>query len=299
LVLAALVLAVELAGALVGRSVALLADAGHIGADALSLLLAYLAARQAQKAPTPQRSFGYHRATILAALMNALVLVLLSLALGWAAVGRLVHPVFPQPGWMGGTALVAFLLNVLIASRLLPHRHDLSARSVLLHYLGDAAASLGVAAAAAAAALFHVAWVDPAVSLAIAAAILAGGIPLVRRTVDILMEGTPSDLDPEEVALAIAGSPGIQGVHDLHIWNLGEHQRLLTCHVLVEDMQVRESRELLERLARTLRQRYGIEHATFQVEAQGSCPEDHDCALGQDVRPKAARAAGSRRSSGR
>lgn len=283
LVLAALVLLVEIGGAVLGRSLALLADAGHIFADTLSLLLAYLAARQTRRMPTPEKSFGYHRATILAAFVNALALVVLSVALAIAAIGRLLHPVLPEPFWMGGSALIAFLLNSLVAGRLFPHRHGLSAQSVFLHYAGDAAASLGVAVAALFVWLGHLAFVDPLASLVIAGFIVRTSIPLIRQTVDILMEGTPRGIDPAAVREAILSAPGIRGVHDLHIWNLNEQQRVLTCHVLIEDMRVRESRELLQHLSERLAERFAIAHATFQVETPGSCADGDDCVFTVDT----------------
>jgi cobalt-zinc-cadmium efflux system protein len=299
LFLAAVVLLVELAGALEGHSVALLADAGHIFADMLSLLLAYLAAHQSQRAPTPTKSYGYARATIIAAFLNALVLVLLAFGLAGAAVERLLHPVLPQPFWMGGAALVALILNLLVAARLYPHRQGLSARSVFLHYAGDAAASFGVALAAVVVLIWHVAFVDPLASLVIAFLIVRGGVPLVRQTFDILMEGTPSDVDPTEVAAVMATVPGVHGVHDLHIWNLAERQALLSCHVQVDDMRVEEASALLNRIAELLRDRFGIAHATLQVEAPGACVSGDDCSFDQASRPSRRAASGPRTGSAR
>jgi cobalt-zinc-cadmium efflux system protein len=270
LVAATLVLAVEVAGGILGRSLALFADAGHIFADTLSLLLALFAERQSRRSPTPRMTFGYHRANILVALLNGLVLVALAVGLAVAAVGRLLHPVLPQPGWMGGSAALALVLNVAVAARLFPHRHDLSARSVFLHYLS----SVGVVAAAAVIAVVHLSFLDPLVSLLIAAFMVRTTLPILREAVGILMEATPAGLDLEEVARTILTTPGIRGVHDLHVWNLGEHQRLITCHVLIDDMPVQASQRLLQELSATLARRFAIDHATFQLETPGFCVDD-------------------------
>jgi cobalt-zinc-cadmium efflux system protein len=290
----AAVLLVELAGAYFGRSVALLADAGHIATDILAVGLTYMATGLAGRAPTERRSFGYERAVILAAFVNALLLFVLAGGLAVAAVGRLLHPALPRPAVMGGAALVALALNLFVTAGLFGHRHEIALRSVLLHYAGDAAGSLGVLLAAGAVFAFHWPWVDPAVSLAIAALIVLGGVSIVRRAVDILMEGAPGHLDPRRVAEAICRAPGVLGVHDLHIWNVGEAQTLLTCHVVVENMSVEESQRLLEALAERLRREHGIDHATFQAEVDAACA---GCPFVQ-AQPSWARTAGSRRAGG-
>jgi cobalt-zinc-cadmium efflux system protein len=267
----------EVVAGLLAGSLALLGDAAHLGTDAATLGLAWYATAQASRRPTPRRSFGFHRTGILAATVNGVALVAVACALAAAAIGRLRHP-SPVSGLpmlaVGGLAL---LLNGALGAYLLGAGDELSIRSAALHVAGDALASAGVVVGGAV--LLTTGWgaADPLVSLAIAALIAVAAVSVLREAVHILSEGTPRDLDAEEVRRAILATPGVEDVHDLHIWSLDRHHRMLSAHVGVGDRPLSEVTGILRCLEAGLCSRFAIEHATLQpecptcLEASGPC----------------------------
>ncbi len=279
------ILAVEIAGGVASHSLALLSDAGHMLTDVLSLALAAYAARIARRGPTPQHSYGFHRAGILAALANAALLVLVAGAVLVDAVGRLHRPGPVTPWIMVAVAAAALAGNLYIGLRLGDHadhhgHHDLNVRGAWLHVMGDAAASAGVLVAGLLIALTHHLWWDPVTSIGIALLIAWGAVGLVRRTAHVLMEGTPPGIEPAAVAAAITEDPAVRSVHHLHVWSLDSRRLALSGHLVVGDLRLSETEGVLRRVGAELQRRFGIAHTTLQLESEqeaGACAQG-DCA---------------------
>ena len=264
----------------IANSLALLSDAGHNLADALALLISWFALWLARRPADARRTFGYHRAGILAALVNAVSLVVIALLIFWEAVQRLRSPEPVAGGLMIGVAVAAVLLNVVIALWLRDAaRHDLNVRSAYLHMVGDAVSALGVAVAGAVVAATGVTVADPAVSFLIAGLILWSAWGVLSEAVNVLLEAAPKGLDTAALGRAVAEVPGVQGVHDLHVWTVGSGIIACSCHVLVAEQAVRDGQQVLRAVVAVLRERFGIAHTTVQVEVEGCKPDDLYCTL--------------------
>jgi cobalt-zinc-cadmium efflux system protein len=261
----------EVVGGLLTGSLALLADAGHMLSDNLSLGLALFAAWLAGRPATPERSFGYQRAEILAALFNGVTLVAISIWIFIEAYSRLREPPEVLGGWMLAVAALGLLVNtvgVLILSR--SEGDNLNVQGALRHVIADALGSVGAIVAALVIILTGWRYADPLVSVAIGLLILASSWSLLRDSTNILLEATPRSIDAEEVGRRMAGAEGVVEVHDLHIWTITSGFPALSAHVLVgqsEDCHARR-RDLEDLLARE----YGISHTTLQVDHVG----DHE-----------------------
>jgi cobalt-zinc-cadmium efflux system protein len=262
---------VEVVGGLLTGSLALLADAGHMLSDNLSLGLALFAAWLAGRPATPERSFGYQRAEILAALFNGVTLVAISIWIFIEAYSRLREPPEVLGNWMLAVAALGLLVNIvgaLILSR--SGGEDLNVQGALRHVIADALGSVGAIVAALVIILTGWRYADPLVSVAIGLLILASSWSLLRDSTNILLEATPRSIDAEEVGRRMAGAEGVVEVHDLHIWTITSGFPALSAHVLVsqrEDCHAR--RRDLEKL---LEHEYGISHTTLQVDHVG----DHE-----------------------
>jgi cobalt-zinc-cadmium efflux system protein len=262
---------VEVVGGLLTGSLAMLADAGHMLSDNLSLGLALFAAWLAGRPATPERSFGYQRAEILAALFNGVTLVVISTWIFTEAYSRLREPPEILGGWMLAVAALGLLVNIagaLILSR--SESENLNVQGALRHVVADALGSVGAIVAALVIVLTGWRYADPLASVAIGLLILASSWSLLRDSTNILLEATPRGIDAEEVGRNMAGAEGVVEVHDLHIWTITSGFPALSAHVLVgqsEDCHAR--RRDLEKL---LEQEYGISHTTLQVDHVG----DHE-----------------------
>jgi cobalt-zinc-cadmium efflux system protein len=262
---------VEVIGGLLTGSLALLADAGHMLSDNLSLGLALVAAWLAGQPATPEKSFGYKRAEILAALANGVTLVAISIWIFVAAYSRLQEPPEILGGWMLAIAALGLLVNAagaLILSR--SAQESLNAQGAFRHVVADALGSIGVMVAALVIVLTGWRYADPLVSVAIGALILASSWSLLRDSTNILLEATPRGIDAEDVGRKMASAEGVVEVHDLHIWTITSGFPALSAHVLVgqsQDCHARR-RDLEDLLARE----YGISHTTLQVDHVG----DHE-----------------------
>jgi cobalt-zinc-cadmium efflux system protein len=258
----------EVIGGLVTGSLALLADAGHMLSDALSLGIALFAVWLSGRPATPNRSFGYKRAEILAALFNGATLVAISIWIFVEAYRRFFEPPEILGGWMLAVAALGLVVNV--AGAVILWRsggESLNLQGALRHVLADVLGSVG--AIAAALVILATGWwyADPIISVLIGLLVLASSWRLVRDSINILLEGTPPDIDAGEVGRSMAGIPGVAEVHDLHVWTITSGFPALAAHVLVgrdEDCHARR-RDLEEVLARE----YGIEHTTLQVDHVG------------------------------
>jgi cobalt-zinc-cadmium efflux system protein len=260
-------IAVELAAGVTVNSLALIGDAWHNTTDVLALGVTWLAIRLMRRPPDSLRTFGYHRVGILAALGNSVLLGVVTLQLFLEAFRRLWHP---SPPIGGGVILVVaavgVVLNGTVAWILRRTGSDLNLRGAFLHMLGDALISLAVVGAGACLLLTGWAWPDPAAGLLVGVYILIEAWRIAREAVNVLMEGTPKDLDLVEVSAAIARVPGVREVHHLHVWSLNEELTALSCHVIVDDQPVSAGGLLVSRIERALRDRFRISHATVQLE---------------------------------
>lgn len=269
-------IAVELTAGVLVNSLALMGDAWHNLTDVLGLLIAWFAVRQVRRPADSARTFGYHRAGILAALGNSLLLGVVTFNLLLEAYHRLRQPLLSaDQGWViMGVAAVGVVINGAVAFALRQSGRDLNLRGAFLHMLGDALVSLAVVLAGAAMLTTGWAWPDPVAGILVGAFILVGAWRIVREAVNVLMEGAPRDLDLLAVSEAIAGVPGVRGVHHLHVWCLSSDLTALSCHVVVEDQPVSAGGLLLGRIQQELKDRFGISHATIQLESAVHAPTD-------------------------
>lgn len=281
--LTAAILVVEFVGGLLSHSLALLSDAGHVLTDVVALGLAWFAMAQAERPANERRTFGYHRVGILVALFNGLSLVVIALLIGYEAYQRLLAPTHVHPGIMAPAALVAIAVNLFIARRLHDGGEHLNTRAALLHTLGDIGASAAVVVGAGVIALTGATWVDPVISVAIAALIAFGSLRLIVETVDILMESTPADISTEAVARDICHVKGVRAVHDLHVWTITSGMRALSCHAVINDIPPSASADILDRVTAMLRARYTITHATVQFESEAHESHEGFCACESGV----------------
>lgn len=260
---AAYVLA-ELIGGLVANSLALLADAGHMLTDIMALSLAMVAAWSARRPPDPSRTYGYQRVEILAALFNGVALSVIALFIFLEAWERVRQPPDVDHVLMALIAGGGLVVNIIGARLLHRHQHGLNLRAAYLHVLGDLLGSVGTLAAAASIGIFGWRWADPAVSAVIAGIIVFSAIRLVFESVNVLLEGAPDHLDTEEVRACLLGLPGVADVHELHLWSLGGGSPLLSAHLVLDHSLT--SAKVLRRATDLLSERFGITHATLQLE---------------------------------
>ncbi|WP_091735100.1 cation diffusion facilitator family transporter [Phenylobacterium immobile] len=255
-------------------SVALLADAGHNLSDVLSLMLAWGATVLARRAPAGRRTYGLRKATILASLANAVLLMVAVGAIASEAVRRFAEPTAVQTTLVMITAALGVMLNGVTAMLFFKGQHDdLNQKGAFLHMAGDAAVSLAVVAGAGVMALTGWAWIDPTLSLAIAAVIVLSGWSLLRDSTDLALDAAPRGVDVAAVRRYLEGLPGVTGVHDLHIWAMSTTETALTAHVtrpMTDDGDA-----FLHAVGDALRTRFRIGHTTLQVEAGDSA----DCRL--------------------
>ncbi|HEX5956928.1 MAG TPA: cation diffusion facilitator family transporter [Solirubrobacterales bacterium] len=265
LVLTATFTVVEVAGGLVAGSLALLADAAHMLSDNASLGIALFAAWLAGRPAGPSRTFGYRRAEILAALFNGVTLVALSIWIFIEAAERLGDPPEVEAGLMLGIAVAGLLVNLAAARILQRHSAEsLNVSAALRHVLADLLGSLGVIVAAVVILTTGWEYADPAVSVLIGVLVLGSSLGILRDSTQILLEGSPPGTDVQEVGRAMAGMAGVTQVHDLHVWTITSGFPALAAHVLVgRDVDCHLKRLELEAM---LRDRFGLEHTTLQVD---------------------------------
>jgi cobalt-zinc-cadmium efflux system protein len=254
--------AVEAIGGYVAGSLALLSDAGHMLTDAASLGLALFAHRIAQRPPSARASYGYARAEVLAAFINALAMLLIVGAIVFEAVRRLVAPEPVRGGMVLVIAVIGLGVNIVCALLLSRAKGSVNARAALLHVMGDLLGS--VAAIAAGAVILLTGWmpIDPILSIVVSLLILRSTWQLLRQTTGVLMEAVPAHLDFEAIGSALAGLPGVRGVHDLHVWAMGTGAVALSAHVGLTDGA--RWHVTLAAAQRMLRERYQITHVTLQ-----------------------------------
>jgi cobalt-zinc-cadmium efflux system protein len=270
----------EAAAGLWANSLALLTDAAHNVTDVVALGLAWYALRLAHRPASPNKTYGYHRAAILVALVNATGLIIVALVIFYEAYRRLMAPVAVQAGVLTGTGIVALLVNVGTAWLLARGReNDLGLRSAFVHLAADAAASLGAVLAGIGIMLTGLTALDPMVSALIGLLIIVNGWGIVRETVDILLEATPADVDMRLMVGDLQRIKGVRGVHDLHVWSIDQQVRALSAHILVDDVSIRDGSAIQRQINHMLQEHYSIGHATLQLECAGCEPDRLYCEL--------------------
>lgn len=271
---------VEAVFGVLSNSLALLTDAGHNLSDVLGLLLAWGAATLAKKRPSARRTYGYSRATIIASLFSGLLLMGAVGAIGWEAVNRLMLPAEPAGRTIMIVAAIGVVVNTATALFFISGKdHDLNIRGAFLHMAADAAVSLGVVASGALILYFGFTWIDPVISLVIAAVIFLSTWGLLRDSLNLAVDAVPRNVDPEAVRAYLSGLPGVQAIHDLHIWPMSTTDTALTAHMVMEVFP--QGDEFLNDIAVVLQERFSINHPTIQLERQDggvTCHQALHCA---------------------
>jgi cobalt-zinc-cadmium efflux system protein len=284
LIATAVFVVVEFIAGIEAHSLALLSDAGHNFTDALALLLALFGFYLQAKPANAVKTFGYHRAGVLTAFVNALTLVALSAWIFYESYERLVSPRPVHETMMMIVAGAGLVLNGGIMWGLrVARRHDINIRSAFVHMLGDLVGSIGIILGAAAIRYTGWARIDPILSILIGALIIWTAWDIIKESLNILLEGLPRGLELQSVITAMRQVEGVQDVHDLHIWSLGSTTRALSCHVLIEDLPPSTSEGTLRRLNDLLAERFGIHHTTVQFEHMNCVVSENGCVIPVDV----------------
>jgi len=271
LALTGLILIAEVVGGLLTGSLALLSDAAHIFLDILALAMSYIALRVAALPPDDRHTYGFHRWQVIAALANGATLILVAFGIFREAWARFREPAPVLAGPMLAVAVAGLLVNLIVILVLRQHHHDdLNVRSAFLHVVGDALSSLGVIAAGIIMLLTGWTVADPIVSALIGLVILLGSGRVLRESLHILVEGTPTGISATQVAQAMSEAAGVEGVHDLHIWTVSPGYVALSAHVVLADQSLTEAERIREALRQILGERFGIHHTTVQLEC-GHC----------------------------
>jgi cobalt-zinc-cadmium efflux system protein len=258
------------------HSLALISEAGHNVSDLLAIILSFVAVYFQARPATDQKTFGYQRAGVLAAFLNAVTLVVLSAWIAAEAIHRIAAPVAVQPRLMMYVAAAGVLMNGTVAALLWRFSGDVNIRSVFLHMLGDTLSTAAVIAGGAAILFTGITWIDPILSLLIAGMIVWSSVSIIRETLNILLEGTPRSMRLTEIRDAMASVTGVLDVHDLHVWSLGSQSHALASHVTIAEMPMSECSDILTGINCALRDRFHITHTTIQFETTG-CETTHGC----------------------
>jgi len=274
----------EIVGGVLSNSLALLSDAGHMFTDTLALALSFFAMKFAGMPATEKKTFGFYRLEILAALLNGITLVLISLYIMYEAYQRILNP---QP--VAGTlmlivAVIGLIVNIVGALFLVKHHEtNLNIRGAFLHIIGDAISSVGVIIGGIV--ILYTGWylIDPILSILIALGIIAGAIGLVSESVSILLESAPSHINIAAVAGEIAKIDGVREAYHVHVWTITSGVYALSAHVIIDDRPVSGSRVLLDAITQRLTDRFKIMHSTIQLECE-RCDEGGSCSLPADIK---------------
>jgi cobalt-zinc-cadmium efflux system protein len=268
---------VEAVYGVLAQSMALLADAGHNLSDVLALGVAWGASALSRREPSARFTYGLRSTSILAAMFNAALLLLVTGGIAWEAVQRLADPVDVSGQTVVWVALLGIVINGTSAVFFAGHRHDANARAAFLHLVADAAVSAGAMLAGAAILVTGWAWLDPAVGLAIAAVIVAGTWGLLRDAIGLALDAVPGHIDAQAVRAYLSGLAGVKEVHDLHIWGMSTTETALTAHLVMPAGHPGDG--YLATVCSELRGRFRVQHATLQIEKGDTA---HPCPLASD-----------------
>jgi cobalt-zinc-cadmium efflux system protein len=272
LIATALVALLEFWGGALSHSLALTSDAVHVCTDVLALALALLAAIGAARPADPRRTFGYGRVEVLGALVNGSLLLVATVAIVYEAARRFATPVEPSAALMALVAAIGLGVNGGIGLFLRrTGERDLNVRAVLFHVFGDALGAGAVIVGGIAIAFTRLAWIDPLLSLFVAAIIVVGVVRVLRDAGDVLLESVPSDVDAGRLTRHIERIAGVTGVHDLHVWSIGSGSYALSAHVLLDDRRLSEAAEVLRDIDECMKTHFGVAHVTIQFECE-NCP---------------------------
>ncbi len=260
------------------HSLALLSEAGHNLSDFFALLLSLVAVYLHSRPPSSTKTYGYHRAGVLAALANAVSLVAVSFFIFYEAFRRLQSPQQVRAGVMIGVAAAGVVMNGVIALLLYRSGRDINIRSAFLHEVGDTLSTAAVIAGGWAIMTTGQYWIDSVLSVAIGVLILWSGFGIVRETLNILLEGTPRGVKLEQVEAAMRTIDGVNDVHDLHVWSIGSETRALSCHISIADIPPSASERILRDVKECLREEFHIVHTTIQFE-NVVCEVAHGCVI--------------------
>ncbi len=278
LALTAVYVFVLVAAGVRAHSLALISEAGHNVSDLLALLLSWVAVVMQTRPPNHSATFGYHRAGVVAAFLNALALAAISFFIFYEAAKRLYAPQAVHPTLMMVVAAIGIALNGVIALALYRTSRDVNIRSAFVHQLGDTMSTAAVLVGGAVIAETGQQWVDPALSFGIGALILWSSYDIVKETLNILLEGTPRGMEVRRILDAIRAVEGVNDVHDLHVWSLGSETHALSCHIAIADIPPSESEAILRRVQERLREKFRIDHTTIQFE-HAECDVAHGCVI--------------------
>jgi len=279
-----LMMVAEVIGGLLSNSLALLSDAGHMLTDNLALLLSFFAMTFASLPATDRKTFGFYRLEILAAFVNGIVLVLISLYIIYHAYLRMIHPQPVQGMLMLAIAVIGLVANIIGALFLFKHSHtSLNIRGAYLHIVGDALSSVGVVIGGVI--ILYTGWylIDPILSIMISLVIIFGAWSLVKESVNILLESAPAHINIDTIAAEIAKIKGVREAYHIHLWSITSCVYALSAHVLIDDQMVSGSRELNDRIRMLLSEKFKILHSTIQLECE-KCDMNPSCSLPDDVR---------------
>ncbi len=291
LVATAVFVVVEFIAGIQAHSLALLSDAGHNFTDGLALLLAWFGLYLQAKPANEVKTFGYHRAGVLTAFINALTLVALAVWIFYESYQRLLSPLAVHETVMMAVAGAGLVLNggIMWGLRVARH-HDINIRSAFVHMLGDLLGSIGIVVGAVA--IRYTGWqqIDPLLSMLIGVLIIWTAWDIIKESLNILLEGLPRGLELQSVISAMRGVEGVLDVHDLHIWSLGSNTPALSCHVLIEDLPPSASERTLRRINDVLCARFHISHTTVQFEHVSCAVSESGCVIPVDVEESHSRA---------
>ena len=279
IVLNLLITLAQIIGGIISGSLALISDAIHNLSDSVSVILAYIAQVLSQKPCTKKSTFGYKRAEILAAFINSLALIGISVFLVFEAVDRLLNPEEVNAFWMFWLGLLGLLANGISVLILEKEKHkNINIKAAYLHLLGDALTSLAVIAGAVLIWLFNVLWIDSAVTILISVYLFVHTLKLLKQSVNILMQMAPADFDRTKIEQSLLNIAEIKNIHHIHVWNLTDKIVHFECHVLLEnDLNVSETNQLFEAARKILHDDFDIEHVTIQFEFEPAFGKNCAC----------------------
>ncbi len=270
LALTAAFVLVEVIAGIFGNSLALLTDAAHNFTDVIALGLSWYALKIATKPANAGKTFGYHRVGILVALVNSTTLILIAVGIFYEAYHRFIATPEVNAPILIGVGIVAFIINLVTA--LLVHKgseSDLNLRSTFLHLMGDVMSTLGAVIAGVIIYFTQWNWLDPLVSVLIGGFILWNAWSILRQSIHILLESTPENIDMKEMVEKLHTVNGVRSVHDLHVWSINENLRMLSAHVVTDEVSLREGILIQNGINELLTHEYNIQHATLQLECEG------------------------------
>jgi cobalt-zinc-cadmium efflux system protein len=269
---------VTLVAGLRAHSLALLSESGHNVTDLLALLLSWVAVFLHSRPRSATKTYGYHRAGVMAAFINALTLIGIAFYIFYEAILRLSQPVAVQPKVMIWVAVAGVVMNGTISLALFRAAHDVNIRSAFIHQLGDTLSTAAVIVGGWAILLTGRNWIDPALSIGIGCLIVWSSLGIIKETLNILLEGTPRGMSVELIVAGMRAISGVNDVHDVHVWSIGSDSHALSCHVKIDDMPLSESDAILRQITDLLARDFHIHHTTIQFES-AMCTIPHSCVV--------------------